>query len=250
MTSSALTLTSVKQHRGVPVRVGVGEGRVVDDRYAWRIGRHREEGWQSVVTFDDVGHHHDHRRDRAVRDEPLLAIEQVAAVVCAVSDRCDAGGVRAGVGLGHRVGVMELPLEGWAQPPVDQLRAGRLPDVVGRWHVPADAVGVAAELLLDQQPLGRRPALTTVLRAVQAAGEPRIEGGLTDSLDVVVRQGTARSLGFLFKGDENVVDIVPGPFLQVTEGGRQVGPGRRGVGHWDPQSDMVGCRVLEREYPD
>ena len=67
------------------VRVGVGEGWVVNDRDAGCIGRHSEKRGESVVAVDDVGHDDDDCGHRPVGDEPFLAVDHVAAVVVAVT---------------------------------------------------------------------------------------------------------------------------------------------------------------------
>ena len=67
-----------------------------------------------------VRHHDVDRRDVAVGDEPLLAVDHPAAVA-PPRGRRDAGRVRARVLLGHRVGVVELAAQRRAQPAVDLL---------------------------------------------------------------------------------------------------------------------------------
>ena len=149
----------------------MGEGRVVDDldpgRSASttnRVGRRSAPSTTFAITTKteatspEVTNHF----------SPLSRKPRVGAL----GGRGDRRRVGAGVALGHRVGVVELAAQGGAEVAVDVLVGGVGPDVVGVRDVPVDRVGGAAELLLDQRPLDRRPALAAVLGRVQPAVEP------------------------------------------------------------------------------
>ena len=119
MTSSSSTSTPPEADRRVAVRIAVGEGRVVDDRDARRgCGR---RGTASGPSPSRVGHHDVDRRDVAVGDEPLLAVDHPAAVA-PQGGRRDPRRVRAGVLLGDGVSVVELAAQRRAQPALDLLR--------------------------------------------------------------------------------------------------------------------------------
>ena len=93
--------------RRVAVRVVVRELRVVDELDTGGVGLDQEQRRQPVGAVDDVGHHDQHAGDVAGGHEPLLAVDPPAAVG-RDRGRRDPAGVRAGLGLGHRVGVAAL----------------------------------------------------------------------------------------------------------------------------------------------
>ena len=206
------------------VRVGVGERRVVDHLDAGSVGVDCEEGRKPVVAVDDVGHHDQDRGDVAGRHEPLLAV-QAKAVGGALGRRGDAAGVRAGVPLGDGVGVADLAAKGGEEVALD-LRVGSVvPDVVGVRDVPVDRVGRAAELLFDQRPLERRPALAAVLGLVEAADEAGVDRLGLDVVDRVLGQAAEAALGLLLEREEDVLDEsararldVPSPVRELERG--------------------------------
>ena len=175
-------LDRVEADRRVAVRVAVGEARFVDDLDALGVGLDQEQGRQPLVALEQVRHHDQDRGDVAGGDEPLLAVQHVAAGA-RLGGRGDPRRVRAGVALGHRVGVAELAAQGGAEVALGLLGAGVGPDVVGVRDVPVDRVGAAAELLGDQRPLLQRPALAAVLGGVEPAGQARRERLALDPLD-------------------------------------------------------------------
>ena len=89
------------------VGVGMGEGRVVDHLDAGGVGVYREEGGKRVLAVDHVRHH-----DQTAAWSPVVTNHfsplrrKPSAVGCA--DGGDPARVRAGVALGHRVGVADL----------------------------------------------------------------------------------------------------------------------------------------------
>ena len=177
--ASSETSTPLRRTRGMSVRVAVGEGRVVDDLHAGRRAFDQEQRGQAGPVHQRPGHDDEHRRDVAVGHEPLLAV-QAPAVLGPGGGGGDAGGIRAGVLLGHRVGVVELAAQGGDQVALDLVGRPVGEDVVGAGNVPGERVGGAAELLLDQEPLDVRPALPAVLGGVQAAAQPPVQRLATD----------------------------------------------------------------------
>ena len=159
--------------RRVAVGIVVGEGRVVDDLDPVERGVDDEEGRQPVGAVDQVRHHDVDRGVVAAGDEPLLAVDPEAGVGALGGGR-DPRGIRAGVALGDRVGVLELAAQRRAQLPVDLLVGAVRPDVVGLGDVPDDRVGRAAVLLLDQRPLDRASSPGRRVRACM----PAVEAGL------------------------------------------------------------------------
>ena len=162
----------VEAQRRVPVRVGVRERRVLDDRDA----RPRRSGTRNSVgpsgatattmitsaTSPLVTNHFSPRIRQPPPGERL-------------GGRLDPRRVRAGERLGHRVGVLRLAAQHRPQPAVDLLLGPGRPDVVGVRHVPGERVGRAAELLLDQRP-GR--CATSPGRRARRACSPPVEPGL------------------------------------------------------------------------
>jgi hypothetical protein len=216
--------------RGVAVRVGVGEGRVVDDLDAVQAGVDEEQRGEPLAVHERGRHDDVDRRDVAVGDEPLLAVQDPAA---AAADRgCgDARGVGARLGLGDRVGVVELAADRGLQVALDLLRGTARKHVVGARNVPRERVRRAPQLLLDEEPLELCPTLAAVLGRVQAAGQPRVDRRALDPLFQVVGDPSAASLGELLVRDQHLVDEAAGACLQIQLLGRQSGRGgRRGGG--------------------
>ena len=154
------------------VRVVVREPRVVDELDAGGAGLDQEQRRQPLGAVDDVGHHDQHAGDVARGHEPLLAVDPPAAVR-RDGGRGDAARVRAGLGLGDRVGVAALAAQRRDQVALDLLGRALEQDVVGARHVPVETVRDAAELLVDQEPLEHRPPLAAVLGGEPAAVQPR-----------------------------------------------------------------------------
>ena len=123
----------------------------------------------------------------------------------------DRGGIRAGIALGHRVGVLELAAQRRAKVAVDLLVACVRPDVVGVRHVPMDRVRGPAVLLLDQRPLEPSPSLPTVLAGVQAAVQPGVDRLALDPGDDLVGKLPAAPLGLLLQGHQHVLREAPRP---------------------------------------
>ena len=146
-----------------------------------RVAVDEEQGRQALAALDRVRHHDVHGGDVAVGDEPLLAVDHPASVA-ALGRRLDPRRVRAGVGLGDRVGVVELPAQRRLQVALDLLRRPAREHVVGARNVPRERVRRAAELLLDEEPLELRPALAAVLASVQAAAQPGLDRLALDPL--------------------------------------------------------------------
>ena len=105
-TASAGTSQS-KRDRRVPVGVVVRERRVLEHRDAGRVAVDEEQRRQALVAVDDVDHDDEVVGPAPVGDEPLLGADAVAARG-ALRRAVDAGGVGAGVALGHGVGVGAL----------------------------------------------------------------------------------------------------------------------------------------------
>ena len=183
--------------RRVAVRVVVGEDRVVDDGDAGGVGGYGEQG-RDARPVGSVGEgpgvDDEDGRDVAEGDEPLLAVDEPAAVDL----RGGAGHharVGAGARLGHGVRVVQLTAQGRVQPARLELGAGRAPDVVGVGDVPADRVGGAAERLLREEPLEVGPGVAAVLLEVEAALQTGLEGGAADALLALRRDRSAGELG-------------------------------------------------------
>ena len=217
-------LDRVEADRRVAVRVAVGEAWFVDDLDPLGVGLDEEERRQALVALDQVRHHDQDRGDVAGGDEPLLAVEDVAGggrLGC----RGDPRRVRAGIALGHRVGVAKLAAQGGAEVALRLVGAGVSPDVVGVGNVPVDRVGAATELLGHQCPLLQRPALAAVLGGVEATGQFRIEGLSLDPLDRLVGEATVVCLGLLLERDQHLVGEPPGALLELRR--RRVDQGAR-----------------------
>ncbi len=216
----------------MPVRVVVRERRVVDDLDPGRVAVHEEQRRQGLAVDQRVRHHDVHRGDVAIGHEPLVAPDSPAGVG-ALGRRLDAGGIGAGVLLGHRVGVVRLAAQPGPQVAVDLLGRAVGEHVVPGRDVPGDRVRRAAELLLDEEPLDVGPALAAVLGAVQAAAEPALQRLLLDARDGLGRQAAVGALGLLLERDQDLVDEGARTRLQLGLGGRQAfgGGGDGGGGH-------------------
>src|SRR3954447_22751516 len=185
--------------RRVPVRIGVRERRVLDDRDARerRVDQEQRRPLAPSIRDDDVD-----RRDVAGGDEPLLAVDHPAAVAPPCGGG-DARRVRARVLLRHRVAVVTLAAERAPQPAVDLLGRARGEHVVGGRYVPRQRVGGAPELLLDQHPLELRPALAAVLARAQAPVELRGHGLGLDARHVLI--GDLAALGLLLEREQDLL---------------------------------------------
>ena len=115
-------------------------------------------------------HDDEHVGHVAARHEPLLAADPPAAARQRLGRRRDPRRVRAGVRLGHRVGVLAPRRAGSAAASGRSARRPGRPDVVGVRDVPGERVRRAAELLLDQRP--RRRATSPGRRARRACRPP------------------------------------------------------------------------------
>src|SRR4029453_10537876 len=100
--------------------------------------------------------------------------------------------------------------------------------VVGARHVPGQRVGRAAQLLLDEEPLGLGPTWAAVLRRVQAGRQARLDRLALDALLELVGDLAAAALGQLLVGDQDVLDEAPRAVLQVELVGGEVGCRRGG----------------------
>ena len=217
-------------HGGMAVGVGVGEGRVVDDLDALVVAVHEEQRRQLLAVLPRLGHDDVDGGHVPVGDEPLLAVEN-PTVLAALGDGGDARRIGARVGLGDRVGVVQLAPQGGLEVTLDLLRGAARQHVVGGGHVPGEGIGRAPELLLDQKPLHLGPALPAVLGGVEAAGEPGLDRLALDALFQLVTDLAAALLGQLLVGDEDLVDEAASALLEVPLLGCQVGGGgRRGCG--------------------
>ena len=208
------------------LRVAVGErvgvvGVVLHDD-AGRVVVHEKERRESPVA---VGHHamEDHEIG-VVRpgDEPLLAVE---AVVPArrVTDRggAERSGVRAGLVLGDRVAPRALAAQARVEvaPPLVGVRMEQ--DVVGARDVRPQAARGLAELLVDEDLLEDRPALTADRPRQRTAMEPGLDRGRPDRVPPVTRHPPAGPLEFGLSRLELVLDERACPGLEFELGWRQ-----------------------------
>ena len=142
--------------------------------------------------------------------------------------------IGAGLGLGDRVGVVQLAAQRRLEVALDLLGRAAPEHVVRARHVPRERVGGAPELLLDEEPLDLRPALPAVLDGVEPARQPRLDRLALDALLQLVRDLPAGALGELLVRDQHLVDEAPRALAQLELLGREVGRrlgGRGGGGH-------------------
>ena len=171
----------------------------------------------------DVHHHDVEVGHVARRHEPLLGAGCASRRPCARPCRRCRAGVGAGAALGDRIGVGALAAQRRLEVALDLLRRAAREHVVAAAHVPPDAVGVAAELLLHEHLLEGRPALAAVLDGVVAAVEPRLAcpGGRR----LPGRERPAGPLGPSRAGSATV-DEARGAIAQLALGGGQCLHGR------------------------
>ena len=167
-------LDPVEADRRMAVRIGVGEGWVVDDLDAVELAIDEEQGRQLLAVDEGVRHDDVDARHVAVGHEPLLAVDDPAALAAACGG-LDARGIGAGLGLRDRVGVVELAAQRRLQVALDLLGRAAPEHVVGTRHVPRERVRGASELLLDEEPLDLRPTLSAVLHRMEPARQPRLD---------------------------------------------------------------------------
>ena len=206
---------------GVAVRIGVRERGVVHELDSLRGAVDEEQRGLLLAVHERLRHDDVHGGHVPVGHEPLLAVDH-PAVAGAPRGGLDARGVRAGVGLGHGVRVVELAPQGRAQVAVDLLRRAAGQDVVGAGHVPGERVGGTAELLLHQEPLGLRPALPAVLLGVEPAGEPCLDRLALDARVQLLRDVAAGALGQLLVRDQHLVHEAPGAVPELLLLGGEV----------------------------
>ncbi len=184
-------------NRRVAVRIGVRERRIVDELDAVGARLDEEQRRQALAAVDDVGDDDQHARDVARGHEPLLAGDQIAAAIGGHRDRRDPRRIGAGVGLGHRVGVAALAPQRRRDVALELLGRRVGPDVVDVRHPPVQAVGAAAELLVDEEPLEHRPSLAAALgrRSARRAAGPSIAARLISSTVSAGNRPSASSAG-------------------------------------------------------
>ena len=209
------------------VRVVVGEPRVVDELDAGSVGLDQEQCRKPIRAVDDVRHHDQHASDVARGHEPLLAVDP-PAVARRLRGRGDPAGVRPRLGLGYRVGVAALAAQRRHEVALDLLRGPLEQHVVGARHVPVQAVGDAAELLVDQEPLEHRPSLAAVLGREPAAVQPRGDRLALDALDGLLGQLPAQLLGLELERHQHRLDERPRSLLELELVGCQLEAGGRG----------------------
>ena len=147
-------------------------------------------------------------------------------------------GVGAGAALGDGVGVGPLPGQRRLQVALDLLGRPEGEHVVAAAHVPPDAVGVAAQLLLHEHLLERRPALAADLDGVVPAGEPKLARAGRDGLRLLGRERAAVSLGLELERDERLVDEARRALAKVGLGWGQGLHGRVTL----PEPPIGACR--------
>ena len=92
-----------------------------------------------------------------------------------------------------------------------------LPHVVGVGDVPGHAIGRAAQLLLDEEPLGDAPAVPTVLWRMRTTVYAVFHRLRADELLGLGRQRSARQLGGDLERDEHLIDEGRRACLEVSE---------------------------------
>ena len=183
-----------------------------------------------LAVDERVGHDDVDGGDVAVGDEPLLAVDHPAAVVLR-RGRLDPRRVGAGVGLGDRVGVVQLAAQRGLEVALDLLGRAVGQHVVGAGHVPGERVGGAAELLLDEEPLGlaTSPGRRAPGRAGRRSGAASIASRLMRCVQLV-GDLAAGALGQLLVRDQDLVDEAPRAVAQVELLGREVRGGASRAG--------------------
>ena len=163
----------LERHRRVADREGVRERRVVHDADALEFAVDEEDRGPEARAIAVVSDHVEDEEVTAIAGgrEPLLGRDPPAV---ARSGRA-AGhgrGIRAGLRLGDRVGLVSLTAQRRAQVGVDLLgRAVR--EHVGRVrHLPPDGVGVASVGLVHGDLLEQRAPVAAVLGQVVQPDEP------------------------------------------------------------------------------
>ena len=197
------------------VRIGVRERRIVDELDAVGAWLDQKQGRQALVTVDDVGDDDQHARDVARGHEPLLTDDPIP-VAGRDRDRRDPRRIGPGLGLGHRVRVAALAAQRRRHVALELLGRRVGPDVVDIGHVPVQAVGAAAELLVDEEPLEHRPALAAALHVDPAAVQPGGDRLALDLVDRLDRQPPQRQLGRNLERDQHVFDEPLRAIAQLT----------------------------------
>ena len=204
----------------MPVRVVVGEGRIVHHLDPGRVAVDQKQRRQQLAVAQHVHHHDEVVGHVAGGDEPLLGAEVPAAgrLDRRAGDRTR---VRPGAALGDRVRVGALAAQRRAQVPLDLLGRPAGQHVVAARHVPPDRIGVAAQLLLHQHLLDVVPAAPAQLHRVVARVEPALAGLVADVAAVGLRQPPAGQLRRQLQRDQHLVHEGGGAGSQLTLPGGQ-----------------------------
>ena len=202
------------------VRERVRERRVVDDLDPGPVAVDEEERRQPLVAVDDVHHHDVEVGHVARRDEPLLGPDAPAGGR-ALGRPGDPARVGAGPALGDGVGVGPLAAQRRLQVALDLLGRPPREHVVAAAHVPPDAVGVAAQLLLHEHLLEGRPPLAADVDGVVSADQPELAGPGRDRRRLLGRERPAVPLRLELERDQRLVDEARGALAQVDLSGGQ-----------------------------
>ena len=189
---------------------------------------HEEQGGQLLAVDEGVRHDDVDARNVAVGHEPLLAVDHPAALGAARRG-LDPRRVGARLGLGDRIGVVQLAAQCRLEIALDLLGRAGAEHVVGARHVPRERVRRAPELLLHKEPLDLRPPLSAVLHGMEPAREPRLHSLALDPSLQLVGDLPAGPLRELLVRDQDLVDEAPCPLAQLELLRREVG---RGLGGW------------------